>query len=428
METGKYISMISHDGLLNAGMEINLTHWGGIAYLVDREKILSYKDNPKMKQAGVYILYGETTEKNGVTTKRIFIGHATKSEHGVLAGIINHDKKNQNYWNKVFVFIDKNANDLLEESQLVFIEDQLTGLIKLAKEESYRYFVESKCDSINMSFSDDIKCRLKPYIDGIVYIVNALNFDIFKKERTNGPCPQTGKKQKPNKPIRHTISPEHPIRTTQQGLTFSDYLHHTMKNTNTADCYAGNITRLNTWLRNNHYFACEDCNLENMDADQAIAFCEDLLKDDKFQRWNKEKHYNFSAAIRIFVEYKKTFFKSLEGLTESNFPKIGKIAKKVIIPLLSEGFFTNEDIDFMLSEESGKQFKTDSSKPLLILAKNRNLVYDSKGHARYSPHQVMANGRRVCIYTQLRAKGLNAIIQFLNSRGISNDDIIMRCK
>ena len=166
----------------------------------------------------------------------------------------------------------------------------------------------------------------------------------------------------------------------------------------------------------------------HLTSDEALIFTKNLLKNPVFSSWNKARHNNFSAVLGYFIKYVQGQHTATAEIGEQNkLPKIGKICRLALRKLLSAGRFSDEDIEFLLSDESGKTFKTDGSRPLLVLSSENALIYDSKHRARYSPMPFSANGKQVHIYTQLRRQCLSSILQFLEERGITQDEILKLC-
>ena len=399
--------------------EVEISNWNGVAYLIKRERIIDFIVSRKKKEDGIYILYGETWEKNGLRTKRLYInsGMTKNNKPGVLASIITHNSINEKYWDRVFVFIIKNGDDW-GESQLDCLKALLIHEIKNAKKDSISYYIENPD-----SYANTIDDELIHYIEGIKTIANALEYDFFKIEKTPSILLPPKKKVLKQPPTKEKNS----SKVATNIADFERFLCSRMNKVSTAKCYINNYRRLAEWLKKNKYIQDND-DLMKMDCVSVEAFCEKLLQDEDFKLWNREKHNNFSACLKRFIEYKKNnIMPTQKACFGEDFPKIGVIAQRVIKPLLSKGYFSDEDVNFMLSPDSGKHFKTDSSRPLLVMYTNVSLIYDSKMRARYSPHSFVANGKCVCIYTQLRNKGLESMVHFLNERGITNEEIKKLC-
>ena len=95
MAIGKSITIKLPEGNLDGCIEISLGSWTGIAFRIRRDNIAAYKRNERLKQSGVYFLYGETINEQGETIKRVYIGQGGKRKNGqgVLARILDHDDR-----------------------------------------------------------------------------------------------------------------------------------------------------------------------------------------------------------------------------------------------------------------------------------------------------------------------------------------------
>lgn len=424
MAIGKSITIKLPEGNLDGCIEISLGSWTGIAFRIQRGNISAYKGNERLKQSGVYFLYGETINEHGQTIKRVYIGQGGKRKNGqgVLARILD-DRREQAFWSEAIVFVDK--EDSFGKTELCFLENQFTNMAIAAKQKTSKYIIQNGNDPNIGNVTDDKQWELQRYINGAVLVLESLRYDFFHVEE----------EQKSNSPVvsgqasAGAFAIEKDQKTTENKVAddFISYLRQSIHNQRTLNCYISNFKKLDLWLKDNCLLK-KNCSLLHLTSDEALVFSQDLLKNPVFSAWNRTKHNNFSAVLGHFIKYIRGRQAEAIVMGEQNkLPKVGKICRLVLRPLLSAGRFSDKDIEFLLSDESGRMFRTDSNKPLLILSSRRDLIYDSKHRARYSPSSFLANGKRVYIYTQLRSRGLVGILQFLKEHGITQDEILKLC-
>ena len=432
MTIGKSIKIKLPNGNLDGCIEISLAAWSGVAYRIKREKISIYKDNTRLKQSGVYFLYGESNNINGIRQKRLYIGQGGKRKNGqgVLARVIDHDRKDESYWNEAIVFVDK--EDSFGKTELCFLENQFTNMALAAKKLINGYSIENGNDPNIGNVTEEKQWELEEYITGAVLILESMRYDFFVKEYDNIDTlfpNNEGEKKNLHSDIPGKIEKEPPAYPQESTIeeSFFEYLNRTCASPKTAQCYINNCQRLETWLKEKKLLAPDET---LSDLKQPIAlFCEGILSHPEFIAWNKEKHYNFSAMLKKLIDYGQ-YKKSTASPADNmfSFPKIGVVAKRVLKHCLENGLFSGEIISFLLSEESGKMFKTDGGRPILLSASSGSRIYDKNNNARYSPKGILANNSTYYVYTQLRSKGLPALISFFNAQGISNEKIIALCK
>ena len=429
MAIGKSIKIKLPEGNLDGSIEISLVNWPGIAYRIRRDKISAYKSNERLKQSGVYFLYGETKNSQGETIKHVYIGQGGKRKNGqgVLARILDHDKSKQSFWSEAVVFVDK--EDSFGKTELCFLENQFTNKAISAKQKSSKYKIQNGNDPNIGNVTDDKQWELEEYINGAVLILESLRYDFFhiEDERKTVVSPASGENASAGTFALTKDQESSKSNNLSVADDFISYLRLTIHNKKTLNCYISNFKRLDSWLKENHLLK-ENSSMFHLPCDEALIFTKNLLKNPAFSSWNRARHNNFSAVLGYFIKYIQGQHTVTAEIVEQNkLPKIGKICRLVLRPLLSEGRFSDRDIKFLLSEESGKTFKTDSGRPLLALSSEKALIYDSKHRARYSPTPFLANGKKVHMYTQLRDRCLVGMLHFLEQRGITRDEILKRC-
>lgn len=432
MTIGKSIKIKLPDGNLDGCIEISLAAWSGVAYRIKREKISIYKDNTRLKQSGVYFLYGESNNSNGMRQKRLYIGQGGKRKNGqgVLARVIDHDRKDESYWEEAIVFVDK--EDSFGKTELCFLENQFTNMALAAKKTIKGYSIENGNDPNIGNVTEEKQWELEEYISGAVLILESMRYDFFVKEYGNidtlfPDAEDENLSHHPNTPskiakVQPDCSPEDVMEE-----SFFEYLNRVCISPKTAQCYINNCNRLEIWLKEKKLLAADEMLSELKHP--IVPFCESLLSHPEFIALNKEKHYNFSAMLKKLLDYgqgKKSIASPSENM--HSFPKIGVVARIVLKHCLENGLFSEEIISFLLSRESGRLFKTDGSRPILLSESSSAQIYDKNNKARYSPDGILINDTIYYIYTQLRSKGLPALITFFNTHGISNEKIIELCK
>ena len=175
MAIGKSITIKLPEGNLDGCIEISLGSWTGIAFRIRRDNIDAYKRNERLKQSGVYFLYGETINEQGETIKRVYIGQGGKRKNGqgVLARILD-DRRTQAFWSEAIVFVDK--EDSFGKTELCFLENQFTNMAIAAKQKTSKYLIQNGNDPNIGNVTDDKQWELQRYIDGAVLILESFPF------------------------------------------------------------------------------------------------------------------------------------------------------------------------------------------------------------------------------------------------------------
>ena len=145
-----------------------------LAYKISRSDIDLCKNIDKLKQSGIYFLFGAPNEIDA--REVVYIGQANerKNGEGLLNRLIEHKRNStKGYWNYAIAFTT--IGGALGSTELNYLENYFCNLAK----EANRYLVKNGNEPTIGSISEEQICSLNSFISDVELILTALNYKVF---------------------------------------------------------------------------------------------------------------------------------------------------------------------------------------------------------------------------------------------------------
>jgi len=171
---GKVLTLFFMDDNLDGRIKCSVGGSKCLAYKISREDISLCKNIDKLKQSGIYFLFGAPNEKDA--KEIVYIGQANerKNGEGLLNRLIEH-KRNQNkdYWNYAIVFTT--TDNSLGSTEINYLENYFCNLAK----EANRYLVKNGNEPTIGNISEEQICSIGYFMAETELILTALNYKVL---------------------------------------------------------------------------------------------------------------------------------------------------------------------------------------------------------------------------------------------------------
>lgn len=137
-----------------------------IVYKVDRSELSTMNNENRLKQCGIYFLFGDDS---------VYVGQAIirKSQKGVLGRVQEHDKPAESYWHTAFMAVSK--TDTIQATELNYLE--YTCYKKAS--DAGRYTIKNSNTPTVGKVSTSTSFVMDPFIDDIEQVLDILGYKVF---------------------------------------------------------------------------------------------------------------------------------------------------------------------------------------------------------------------------------------------------------
>ena len=173
-DKGKVLTLFFMDENLEGRIKCTIGGAKCLAYKISRDDIGLCKNIDKLKQSGIYFLFGATNELNAKEV--VYIGQANvrKNGEGLLNRLTEHNRKvDKDYWNYAIAFTT--TDDSLGSTEINYLENYFCNLAK----EANRYLVKNGNEPMIGNISEEQICSLSNFISDTKLILTALNYKVF---------------------------------------------------------------------------------------------------------------------------------------------------------------------------------------------------------------------------------------------------------
>lgn len=173
-DKGKVLTLFFMDENLEGRIKCTIGGSKYLAYKISRSDIDLCKNIDKLKQSGIYFLFGAPNEIDA--REVVYIGQANerKNGEGLLNRLIEHKRNStKGYWNYAIAFTT--IGGALGSTELNYLENYFCNLAK----EANRYLVKNGNEPTIGSISEEQICSLNSFISDVELILTALNYKVF---------------------------------------------------------------------------------------------------------------------------------------------------------------------------------------------------------------------------------------------------------
>ena len=137
-----------------------------IVYKVERSELSTMDNEDKLKQCGIYFLFGDDS---------VYVGQAIirKNQKGVLGRVQEHDKPTESYWHTSFMAVSK--TDTIQATELNYLE--YTCYKKAS--DAGRYTIKNSNTPTVGKVSPNTSYVMDPFIDDIEQVLDILGYKVF---------------------------------------------------------------------------------------------------------------------------------------------------------------------------------------------------------------------------------------------------------
>lgn len=171
---GKVLTLFFMDENTDGRIKCTIGGTKCLAYKISREDIGLCKNLDKLKQSGIYFLFGTPNETNAKEV--VYIGQANvrKNGEGLLNRLTEHKRKSdKDYWNYAIAFTT--TDDSLGSTEINYLENYFCNLAK----EANRYSVKNGNEPTIGNISEEQICSLSSFMSDTELILTALNYKVF---------------------------------------------------------------------------------------------------------------------------------------------------------------------------------------------------------------------------------------------------------
>ena len=171
---GKVLTLFFMDENLEGRIKCSVGGSKCLAYKISRDDISLCKDIDKLKQSGIYFLFGAPNEKDA--KEIVYIGQANerKNGEGLLNRLTEHKRNpNKDYWNYAIAFTT--TDDSLGSTEINYLENYFCNLAK----EANRYLVKNGNEPTIGNISEEQICSIGYFMAETELILTALNYKVF---------------------------------------------------------------------------------------------------------------------------------------------------------------------------------------------------------------------------------------------------------
>lgn len=170
---GKNINLFLMDGEVNGRIKCTIPNWTGLAFKIPRTSLDLCKYRPKLKQTGIYMLFGgnDSTGKQAA-----YVGQAgvRKNGEGILNRLQEHNRNpKKDYWNEAIVITT--SNDSMGPTEISYLEHRFCQIAI----EANRYEVKNGNDPTPGNPSEEKMSELEDFIDYARVVVGMLGHKVF---------------------------------------------------------------------------------------------------------------------------------------------------------------------------------------------------------------------------------------------------------
>lgn len=173
-DKGKVLTLFFMDENLEGRIKCTVGGSKCLAYKISRDDIGLCKNLDKLKQSGIYFLFGAP---NDIDAKEIvYIGQANerKNGEGLLNRLTEHKRNpNKDYWNYAIAFTT--TDDSLGSTEINYLENYFCNFAK----EANRYLVKNGNEPTIGNISEEQICSLSSFMSDTELILTALNYKVF---------------------------------------------------------------------------------------------------------------------------------------------------------------------------------------------------------------------------------------------------------
>ena len=173
-DKGKVLTLFFMDENLEGRIKCTIGGSKYLAYKISRSDIDLCKNIDKLKQSGIYFLFGAPNEIDA--REVVYIGQANerKNGEGLLNRLTEHKRNStKGYWNYTIAFTT--IGGALGSTELNYLENYFCNLAN----EANRYLVKFGHEPTIGSISDEQICSLNSFISDVELILTALNYKVF---------------------------------------------------------------------------------------------------------------------------------------------------------------------------------------------------------------------------------------------------------